>query len=800
MAHINLDNNEILFAETNTRKVQNRDLVMKCISIIKRHISSDTSIINRRNVFDILIHSINLIADTESEFIEHFNASLVFLMYIYKHPDRLSAVRWAKKKCVELYLNDAINDQISESFYSNDEQTEMKLNYSHATIRKAILDCYSSSKMMGELNNSSAYISSARKMIKEIKFKKRFFGIYSKPIETSFDVTYRLNHDETSFDHDNTITMRFKCIASVISFLINIPTGTMTFIVSDDDDISNFDCHMLTHIFSNWVRYLVYPGGNEMCDFRLYDRISKDSRQTKCMYYMKMTYRGIVSRSFVINRKIVYWWVLNYAALGDRPDFGTHLEQSLWNMEMHHELLKKVTKKTVDCIFHTDVSPSFFLIPLKSCISHYSGVVFIDKEESIFDHPLYNHWADCINIFPQCSCSSKDRGYVFYDTEKASKEDFAWFHDALFRGIFSLPSISFGISEPCSSSSHSDIISITAPTSPVEVKLYLIHDAPSNGGDVIGGGIKFPTLRLVEGYKYKIVVDPINIIPVIVEKCISKTFSVWHEMDDGRKVVIASYNIFNANPDPFTATIHKNMKYGEIDSTNWGFIEIATQQEYLDTMNDFSLFMDHKYRPEVVIEKNRLLMLESSITKNLNAVQLGVDGSKYQGQLIVFFLDNYDENDDINAFSKMDRNILYKDVATRGFAKTFIIKYAKCMASDLPKLFSPENDSKIVHDISKLEFIEIQNISKYRFLYLLHPSIAKTLPLAPTLPNMIRITAKGKTQSVYCINLKKHKKISADDATSITSSANVKEAELSTSISFGTYLKFATLKVTSQTA
>lgn len=800
MAYINLDNNEILLAETNTRKVQNRELVMKCISIVKRHISSDTSIINRRNVFDILIHSINLIAESENEFIEHFNASLVFLMYIYKHPDRLCAVRWSKKKCIELYLHDAVNEQINESFFSNDDQSELRLNHSHAIVRKSIIDCYNSSKMMVELNNSGAYISSAKKMIKDIKFKKRFFSIYSKPIETSVEIVYALNHEENEFVHNDIIMLRFKYITSIITFLINIITGTLTFCIDEEDDINHFDCHILTHIFSNWIRFLIYPGGNETCDFRLYDRVTKDARQTKYVYFIKMTYKGLISRSFVINRKIVYWWVLNYAAFGDRPNFGVHAEKKLWSIELHSELLKKVTKKTVDCIFHSELSPSFFLIPLENTTSHYSGILYIDEEESVFDHPIYNSWVESTNFFPPCACSNKERGSIVYEKEKESKEDFAWFHDALFKGIFSLPAVSFGYSnnQPCSSSSHSDAVILATPTAPVEVKLYLIHDAPSNGGDVIGGGIKFPTLRLVEGYKYRIVVDPVNISHSIVEKCTAKKFSIWHELDDGRKVTILTYDIFNDNPDSFIASAQKKLQYGEIDTTNWGFIEVASQQEYLETGNDFSLFVDHKYCPEIVIEKNRVLMLESTISKNINAVQLGVYGSKYQGDLIVFFLDNYDENNDINAFYKMDRNILYKDMISRSYSKTFIIKYAICQASNLSTLFSPENDSKIVHDISKSDHIEIDNIAKYRFLYLLHPSISRTLPLSPTLPNMIRITAKGKTQSVYCINLRKHKKTTANDAISITASSNIKEAELSTSISFGTYLKFATLKASSR--
>ena len=797
MAYVNLDNNEILLAETHTKKIQTRELVMKCISIVRRHVIRDSSIINRRNVFDILLHSINMIADTESEFIEYFNASLVFLMYIYKHPDRFSAVRWSKKKHIELYLCDSVNDQIYETFYTNDDQYDPKLNQSHMTARKAILECYSSTKIIDDLNGSIDYITSARKTIDEISIKKRFFSIYSKPIETSFEINYSMNVDGTAFSHDNIVIINFKCISSTISFHIVIPTGVMTLYINDEDDISHFDSYMLNHIFSNWIRYLIYPGGSEMCDFKIYNRISKEYKPSKYIYYLRMSYRGTVVRSFVINRKITYWWILNYQALGDRDKFGINPERSLWSMEMHHELLKKTTKKTIDCIFHSELSPSFLLVPIRGSISHYAGILFIDNEESVFDHEIYKQWFECSNIFPPCSCANKDRGYNVYEMISSSHEDFLWFHDALFKGYYTLPAISFG-QQPCSSSTGCDNTITVIPTSPVDVRLYLIHDIPSNGGDVIGNGIKFPTLRLVEGYRYKIIIDPVNIFPSIVEKYVGRTFSIWYELDDGRKITVTSYGIFDDNPDPFVAEIHKNMHYGEIGVTNWGFCEVSSQQQYLDTVNDFSLFVDHKYCPEVVMEKNRLLTLESSIKTNLNAVQLGANDGKYKGQLFVFILDGYNEHDP-HIIRKMDKNLIYKEhIASRAaMTKSFIIKYTICDAINIKSIFEPSNINKIVHDMSETDIIQVDNINKYRFLYVLHPSTGRTVPLSATLPNMITISARGKTQSVYCINLSKHKNISVDNAVSITASSDVKDVEFSTKTAFNTHLKFATLKATS---
>ncbi len=783
MAFVPLNNNELVLAEINTKRLLNKDVVMKCVAIIRRHIVGDISIMNRYHVLDILINSINEVVDDEAEFIDCFNASLVFLMHTYRNYDRLSAVRWVDKRTIEVLCCDDVSITIHDSFYGN-ASTSTEPNNTHDIVRKAIIECHKSAKMMNELNEKEAYVSTVKKFIDRIIFRKRLFVSHPHKIETSFGISYRFDHDINKFVHDNIITIMFRYRGSEIIFDADIERGIMTMRIDPDNNITNISADIMTYIFMTWIRYLIYPGGDEACDVVVYDRIMKETKPASYLYYMQVSYQNVVSRSFVISRKTTYWWVLNYAVFGDRHGFGKTPVMHLWITEMD-KLLKQALKRTIDCIFHSELySWAFYLLPFIP-MSHYSGVVFIDREESVFDHPIYNEWYDHANLFPACKCNIKGRGINYTHLEKDEIDEMPWFHDAMMKGILTIPCVSFGTSQPSSSTDTS----IAIPSTPIKIVLHVLHDFPSDGGEILGGGIKFPTITLIEDYTYEFVIDMKHVTSKsVTDKAALKTFSIWHDTGDGRKITVFYTPMTNASAVTFIARQHSKLHYGELEETDWGYIEVVDKQAYVNKPGDFPLFTDHNYCPSIVTEKNRAMTTQPKIVHEIPVAEKGI-------RLLVFILDRYTGRGDARMMNKAQRNLIYKDIAIplSGYQNEFIIKYALCDSTDIEKLFTSPRSDRIVGDISASPTIQIENLKDISLLYIIHPHANRKKPLPATLPETLRITVRGKTQIDRLLTAQNHKHPNITEAIVLDTVKDIREIIVSTITMYSTCLNIATI-------
>jgi hypothetical protein len=501
----------------------------------------------------------------------------------------------------------------------------------------------------------------------------------------------------------------------------------------------------------------------------------------------------------VINRNTTYWWILNYAIFKELqlPDFGIDHPMALWNGNLD-DLLKQTMKKTIDCVFHSEISASFMLLPITPT-SHYGGVVFIDEEENTFDHPIYNEWATHSNMFPKCYCGGKERGVNVSMVSAPSDDTIQWFHDAMMSGIFTLPCTSFGSEYAASSSDPSGASTSSVPTTPIRVELHLLYDLPSFAGEVLGGRIKFPTIMMIEGYRYQFVIDSTYLLsPISLDKVNAATFDIWIESDDGRKITLFSQPM-NKTDGIFSPSTRGKLCYGEIDSTIWSYIDVVSQETYVNSHNEFALFVDHKYQPQIVKDKARAMAIESKMRENADAIMTNVSSREMtNARLLVFFLDRYVEHGDMRITHKMNRNLIYKDPYVMSSAPStmvFILKYAICHPTELDKLFTAPHVDKLVHDMSEKDVIELENIENTGFLYVIRPHIGLKKPFSASLPESLRFTVRGKTQAVRLLTITRHADANLEQAIRIGSIVNdITSIDVSTITSFNTYFNVATIR------
>lgn len=718
----------------------NKSLIKNYITSLSKivDINTHTDDINAFNITDILLESINKYATSEHEFNEYVDISINFFPLLIRKNIFLSAIKWTNHDELSFFLSDAFSSRVC----SVDPPSK------RVTFNEYISSRYNSLRMfttriMTDINTKCEYFIKFQHMLKKISIIKRCFdNIDNTVINVEFKFTFHI--DEKTHQYVNMVgyipqicnvcTLSFKCLDTetlqddhCLTFDIDLSKGLMEFNVFQSRDIGKFSIMQLNYIFNQWINVIIYPGKTESCYFTIHS--SPKRKPIPNAFFVCMYYKNALERSYVFHPKVSCLWVLNCDIFDNISylDFKTIFDPQALDM-MFLEYKKK--KKCYNHSREITIDRNGFTFANK-------GVLFLDRESETSNDPFFEEWFDLCSLITQCECdvspgyniSSSKKSILSMSSKRLIVSDF--FDDMFFRTFCTLECTDFLLPKETQSK--------TVKSRQIDIMLFILRDLPSRGGMINGSSIEFPTIQLIEGNVYSVILNTSFLTLNVVESMKNINFSIWYETDDHRKKVIFECPMIPDSGETVFSIPHESgltkLFYGEIDITLWGYCQVFTREKYLENTIGFSLFINERFVPEIVTKFLLEKKIEDKIDRNLTGLQFSSSMTSCSSsqteemierkvmKYVFFIIEPYLEKDDKTMLSKLARNLIYTNPYSQSSSsKTFIIKYVELFNVDFKNLFD-----HATLDIN--EFIQLSpDLFEYRFYFIYHKSITSILP------------------------------------------------------------------------
>lgn len=718
---------------SSSKRCVNRSLVKKYIALLSRSIDIEDNDININNVTDILLNSINCFYKTEEEFDAYCGVSVNFMPMLIKKNIFFNAMKWITPNELGLFLSDSFSSRVYQRPMKQKPISFEQFTSSRYNATRLFCD-----KFIDDVNKKIEYLKSHLETMKKISIIKRYIdnvdnNIMKIEFKFCFEFVDKLQRfvilNEIDSQICNKCVVSFVCLNSetlecehVLSFDINLSCGIMRYNSDLSRDIHKFNIVQLNYIFNQWINHMIYPGFNETCRFVIYN--SSKRKPIQNTFFVCMMYQNRLERSYVFHHNISCLWILNY-------DFFDNVKYCDFNVlfnPTHIDNISLEFKKKKKCYNHSrDI-----VVDKNGYIYANKGVLFIDREHETFDDPFFERWFELHNMIYECHCKDEPGINTSFKNaanslskNKINVDEF--FEDMFFKDFCTLDSHDFLLTD--TSIKKQDIV--IPKMSQIDIVLFVLKDLPSNGGIVTHNSINFPTIQIVEENIYSVVLNTSFLPATVVENHKYTKFYIWYEQEDHRKKVIFERELV-CDSGEFVFSIPQKsgltkLCYGEIDQTIWGFCEVYTREQYMDNSIGFSLFINDRYVPDVVLKSSLEEKIDQKIETNLNGLRFLPEASssfvsEKIKKYVFFILEPYTIVDDKNMIEKMSRNLIYTNpYAQNSMMKTFVIRYAEVFEGEF------KNCDEKCSDIG--EFIQLSpDLFEYSFYYVYHRKIISALP------------------------------------------------------------------------
>jgi len=761
------------------KRYVNKSLVKDYITSLSKIIDIESNIenINSFHITDILLDSINKNVTSEQEFKEYVDISINFMPFLIRKNIYISAIKWTDKDEICFFLSDSFSSRVCRNNPPSNRITFDDFISSRYNALRMFTE-----RIINDINTKSEYFDKYKHILKKISFVKRYIdNIDNNILIIEFKFTFDVDDRTCQFNNIstvnsqlcNTCTLSFKCLDPEslqddyrLVFDIQLSIGILEYNIVKSKDINKFSMMQLNYIFNQWINVMIYPGKSQECYFTIHS--SPKRKPIPNAFFVCMYYKTSLERSFVFHPKVSCLWILHYELFSNVSyiDFkGLFDPQALDMMFLEYKKKKK-------CYNHSrDIS-----IDRNGYTYANKGVLFIDRESETCRDPFFEQWFDTYSLITQCDCDmspgfniSSNRNILSLSKKLTYINDF--FDDMFFKEICTLKCTDFLLDQPLSSSKEDSSL---IKTRPIDVMLFILRDIPSKGGVITNSSFEFPTIQLIEGNVYTIILNVSFLTPDVIEFMKKINFSIWYETDDHRKKIVFECPMITQTDHTNTSFSIPNgssltkLFYGEIDVTLWGYCQVFTREKYLENPIGFSLFINERFVPDIVAK----ISFEKKIEDKMNMSVTGFNFS-YAGpcsssstsdtlceekirKYVFFIIEPYVKDDDKTMLVKLARNLIYTNPYSQNSSlKIFVIKYVELFNHDFKNLFDQKSA-----DID--EFVQLSpDLFEYRFYFIYHKSITALLPAM--IPSSLEFNSIDDDKMIKRINVDFFKNVNQDN-------------------------------------
>ena len=758
ISYIDIENNSLHIDDKKNKTNFDKTLIDNLINLLLS-LDLKTIYFNENNLFDLFINSIQTFSNNEKEFVNKFKLSMQFFINILNKDSNyidFMNLQWSGDSTLTFFLKDSVDVKMMKNI-------NFSKHAKHETLNDLIMKTIISLNQYQFLLYIGKYVDILSRCVHFIKIQKRIFYCFNgQVIKINIIRLFESNNENDINEYFNHV-YQIEITDHRDNVIGHIELNTMTnsiFFKYDHYHTKKYD--MINFMLNSCLLSLIYPGKNEKVRFETFNDRNENKyrkQKNKDHYFLKVIHDDMFERCFYIYPNVEYRFILN-PLLSQSKTNCTENEIFLIDLTKQINILNLFKKQKKWCLFHYNSV---------DVILNYAGVFYLNEKEKkeIKERKdemtdFISEWKKMDNIFSnECRCQigtiikkfyhdhSKNHQYIdiYMDDDNMIEK----IYKIIFNSFFSLTVYDFGMD----SKKSNEVVDYFKPNEIINIPIQILNGLPSDHGSVCGFGIFFPTLQLIERYKYRF---DILFFPALDDKTETKykdkKFYIWNQTKDGRKQKLFKFKIFQSNADERTLYLDEylyekfkhseRIYYGDIDDTDWGMcniIEYQTLQQIDHDEKSLKIFVDERYEPEKVKSLKKQMLIESKIKQNINALSFGASSSySHSNDVFFVFVLNIEQNEtnDELLLSKIENNLIFKD---QFIQKTFVIElyihYEK--KTNLMDIF---NDNDRV-DLLKCNQNDIYfNPSKRNhFAFVIHPDIK--LEPASTVPSSMHVNWYG---------------------------------------------------------